>query len=133
MVSPVDTVDDGEGERDADAVNHCRIPGMVGVTNAGGGGKWKGHHSGAVAEAVPDLGEEPAERAAGSVEPFEEFGGAAEAGGIPEEETAALGFDERVGGGGVGDVFLVGGVADVTAEECAGKSRLAHIGVGDET
>ena len=41
-----------EGERDADAVNRCRIPGMVGVTNAGGGGKWRAHHSGAVAQAV---------------------------------------------------------------------------------
>ena len=45
-----------EGERDADAVNHCRIPGMVGVTNAGGGGKWKGHHSGVVAGAVEVAG-----------------------------------------------------------------------------
>jgi hypothetical protein len=39
-----------EGERDADAVNRCRIPGMVGVTNAGGGGKWRAHHSGVVAD-----------------------------------------------------------------------------------
>lgn len=45
-----------EGERDADAVNRCRIPGMVGVTNAGGGGKWRGHHSGAVADAVEVAG-----------------------------------------------------------------------------
>ena len=45
-----------EGERDADAVNRCRIPGMVGVTNAGGGGKWREHHSVEVADAVEVAG-----------------------------------------------------------------------------
>lgn len=44
-----------EGERDADAINRCRVPGMVGVTNAGGVGgvgKWEKHLAGVVAEAV---------------------------------------------------------------------------------
>jgi P4 family phage/plasmid primase-like protien len=41
-----------EGERDADAVGRCCIPGMVGVTNAGGAGVWKAHHTEMVAESV---------------------------------------------------------------------------------
>ena len=45
-----------EGERDADAVNRCRIPGVVGVTNAGGGGKWRERHSVEVADAVEVAG-----------------------------------------------------------------------------
>ena len=43
-----------EGERDADAVNRCRVPGMIGVTNSNGAGSWKEHHSLTVGEAVAD-------------------------------------------------------------------------------
>ncbi len=41
-----------EGERDADSVGRCCIPGLVGVTNAGGADKWKPHHSAVVSAAV---------------------------------------------------------------------------------
>ncbi len=86
----------------------------------------------AVAEAVPDLVREPAERVALAPQPLQQPRRVAEPRRVLEDEPRAVGREHVVGLGDHGDVGLVEDLADVAAQERARERGLADVRVGHE-
>ena len=87
----------------------------------------------AVHVAVPDLGQEPADRVAAELQALEQPRAVAEARRVPQPQFVALRrVDQHVGVRGLGDVRRVAHFADVTPQQRARQRRLADVGVRDE-
>ena len=86
-----------------------------------------------VGEAVPHLGEQPADRVLAEAQTPEQARAVAESRRVPQPERLALRrVDQHVALGGVGHVRLVPHLADVAPQERACQRGLADVGVGHE-
>ena len=87
----------------------------------------------AVAPAVPDLADEPADRVLGLAQAPHQPHAVAEARRVPELQPVALRrLQHRVDFGELGHVRRVADLADVAREQGAGERGLAHVGVRDQ-
>ena len=88
---------------------------------------------GAVGKAIPDLGEQPAERIRVLLESAQQTHAVAETRRVPELETIApRRLEERVAFGLQGDVREVADLAHVAAQERPGQRGLADVRMRDQ-